>query len=172
MADTQQKAANDGLINDQETLAVKQNLMGRMRRGAMLNSVSSMGTFLAGIMLSVSMSMIVPAIGVASATHAGLGLLSAVVAASPMGVAFLGIAAVATIAAVGSNYMASRIFQGSNFDQTDFNARDTAKCLVQKLKENNMSMPNQDHEQNQRADGKSWAQVVRQQNQPTLAQQT
>ena len=145
------------LIQDQETLSIKHTLMESMKKSDLLNSVSKFGTFIAGLMLAAGMAIIGNALKTAT-----LSTFLPLVAAQPVGLTFLAVAAVATIAAVTSDYMGSRIYHGSCFDQTEFKAKDTAKHLVAALKENNMCLKSE-HEDHCRGDGKKWVDVVRQQ---------
>jgi len=162
------QAPSDGLITDPETIVLKQNLMARDKRSNFLNGISDTAKFLAGILLASGMAIIGTAMKVA--VGAAGPTFPAVLAAfsNPVGLSFLAVAAVATITAVAANYYGSHIYQSAGFDITDFNAKATAKNLVNALKENNMCMTTEhEHEGNCRADGKQWAQVVR--NDPAIA---
>ena len=139
------------LIKDRETLAVKDNLMAKMKQGTLYSSISTVAMFVAGPLMAIGASL-------ALATG-GTSMMA--------GLALLGFAATALAVGVTTSYLSSRVWQGSNFDTFEMNARSTAKHLVEQLKENNLCLTSE-HEQNCRADGKQWAQVVRQDNTPQV----
>jgi hypothetical protein len=149
-----------GLIGDNETLEVKRQLLDNLKANSLLTSISKATTFLAGVMLAAGMAIIGTAL---KDVAVGASLPTVIAAVSnPVGLSFLGVAIAATAIAVVTDYKASRIWQGGNFDNLEMNARSTAKHLVEQLKENNLCLTKpREHEQNQRADGKQWSQVVR-----------
>jgi hypothetical protein len=165
MAETAQQPNSHGIPCDEQTLKIKQNIMERDKKSNLLNGISGISTFIAGVMIPIGMSTILPA--VSAAAHLGFGAIMTAVGGCTVGLAFLGVAAVATVAAIAANYYGSHIYQSAGFDQVDFNAKATAKHLVAALKENNMCFT-QEHEQNCRNDGKTWVQAMNRE--PAIAQ--
>lgn len=153
MAEAQPLPPED-FIKDPETLAIKHVLMGKMKQSEVYSSISDSTKSIAGPVLGVGLGM--------AATALVTG------AALPIGaLAVIGVGLAITAISVVTGYLSSHVYHGSAFDQSEFNAKDTARHLVNALKENNMCL-SEEHEGNCRADGKQWAQVVRQQ--PAVAQ--
>lgn len=147
---------SDEIIKDAKALAVKSKMMGRLRWNSMLNSVGRMATFFAGILLTTGTALMGIALkGASDAGNMSFGKALATMGGDSVGLAFMGLAAVATVVAVSTDYVASRIWQGNNVDNLEFNAKRTADHLVKKLKENNLCLTNE-YPQNCRNDGQTW----------------
>lgn len=133
---------NSEMLEDKEMLATKSKLMERMRWNSLFASIGDTCKFVAG-----------PLFGVAIGTMAASGF-AITAAAGAMMVA----AAALLVVGVASSYLSSRIWQSSQFDNFEINAKSTADHLVEKIKENNLCLV--EHEENKRKDGKSWVQAV------------
>ena len=159
------------VIQDDETLGVKNKVMGHLRTSAVLASVSRVCSFIGAPLFAGSGAMAIGAAVTAVSSGTGTaGFLTALgtaaggaaagaAAAIPVlgvlaaGIAFLGIA-------VAADYVSSRIWQGSNFDNLELNARSTAHHLVQEIKANNICIQPEKAQESARSDGKSWAASV------------
>ena len=144
---------SEEFIKDPQTLAIKHSLMNKMKKSEMYNSISDTAKSIAGPILGVGMGLAIPAIiaGTLFTSTMGLGALAVV-----------GVGLAATGISVITGYLSSHIYHGSSFDQSEFNAKDTARHLVKKLREHHIIMSGDD-ESPSRADGKRWQDVVRQQ---------
>jgi len=71
----------------------------------------------------------------------------------------LGVATAVLGVAVGTGYAASRLLQSNQFDNFEINAESTARHLVKEMK-SSKTVVTEEHNQNVRADGKRWVQVV------------
>lgn len=148
----------DEIFKDKNVLEVKNKMMGKLKLNAMLGSVSRVATFIGGPLLAGGLGVGLGSVLSAMANGATLlgaitGLALPVVGTLVAGAVFVGVA-------VAADYAATRIWQSSQFDNFEMNAESTARHLVKELKVNSMCLT-QEHEQNQRADGKSWVQAVR-----------
>lgn len=128
------------------------------RRNALFGSVSDTFKFVAGIFTAAAMAMILPVLASQTTGIAAVGLGASVAAIPAMGLAVLGVAALATAIAVGSQYFSSRGYQSGVFNSLEVNAKHTAKYLVKEIESHNMCLS--EHER-KRADGKSWGDYTR-----------
>ncbi len=133
----------------------KQRVVEQQGRGALFSSVTQIATFMAGILTAGAMGLLVPAL-----KELGKFSLAGLMEASPVGVAFLGAAAASTVVAVGANIAAQRFSANAWFDQAEANARHNAKYIVRELAKAQAANVQPEYPQNERADGKQWANVV------------
>lgn len=147
--------ATNESIRDRQVLAAKKENMGKLKWNSVLNSVSQVSTFIGGPLLAGSLPFAIKSIF--ESMSAGSTFLTAVAGlAAPATLPILGTMAVAAAfiaVAVGTNYVASRIWQSKTFDNFEINAQSTANHLIKELKANNMCL---EHEKP--ADGKNWVQ--------------
>lgn len=142
----------NAICNDPRAAREKATVMRAQRVNSLFYGITQICTFMAGIMTAGAMGMIGPQLA------AGVSIM-ALPSAAPVGIAFLAVAAVATVCAVTSNMIGARFFHSANFDQLELNAQHTAKYLVKEIKRENACV--QEHEQNCRSDERSWQQVVK-----------
>ncbi len=145
----------DDVVQDRQVLSMKNKMMKHLRWSSMLSSLSKMATFVAGVMIPVALTLIVPLIKDVTTLSGALAAISG----SGLGVGFLGMAVAATVLAIGTDYVASRIWQAGNFDGLEVNAQSTAHHLVNEIMDNNLCLTEQKAAPC-RADGKSWTQFV------------
>ena len=146
---------NEELITDPRALAIKQQMMARLKRNALLNSVAESCKFIAGPLFAMGATFAIMAwskIAIGAAATTGAAVAAAPVAT--VATVLLGAAAVMLLTGVTCGYMASRIWQGNAIDTAEMNAKSTARHLAKELQTNvNMA---QDPDAPRRADGKSW----------------
>jgi len=144
----------DEIINSAEAQNDAARVARIQRKNAMFTSMSDTFKFMGGVLMTVAMAMIVPAIVTAAAAPGAtlIGAITGLTATAPIGLALLGVATVITGAAVASQYMGSRGYQSGLFNSLEVNAKHTAKYLVKEIEGHNMCMT----ENKGRADGKTW----------------
>src|SRR5690606_35861528 len=101
-----------------------------------------------------------------SSMGTALSAVGAAIATPTVGI-FLAAATLCTAIAIGSRYLASHHLHHAQFNSTEIGAQHTAKYLVQEMKKQNACV--QEYEQNSRADGRQWAQLVKDQAQSQVA---
>jgi hypothetical protein len=152
----------DDICNDPEAIRTKDKVMKKQNVNAMFGSISSVSQFLAGILTTVGMALALPEFLKALAPQAAGavgGTLSAAFAAIPgTGLAILGAAVIATVIAVGSGYVSSRMYNSATYDALEVNAKHTAREIALELQKSHSQQP--EYDQNQRPDGKPWAAVM------------
>lgn len=146
-------ALTDDLIEDEQMRSTKKRVMQSLRWNSVLGSISQVSTFIAGVLMAAGMAIVLPAF----ASNIGLGLSGAMAAIPAVGIAVLGGAAAVTAVAVGSNYIASRIWQSKQFDNYEIAAQSTARHLVKEIEDHNMCFT----QQPARGDGKSWCDAMK-----------
>jgi|GEM_PF-3760064 len=166
--DTSSETKSEEIFKDQKVLDVKQKMMGKLKWSAMLGSVSRVATFIGGPLLAgglgIGLGSVLTAISAGATLGAAItGLALPVLGTLVAGAFFVGVA-------VAADFAATRIWQSSQFDNFEMNAESTARHMVQEMKTSHITMV--EHEQNQRADGKTWVQAVRRTDQPLQPQQT
>lgn len=153
----------DEVCTDEISLRDKRKVMNKQWWNSIFYSTSDTFKFLAAVVLSAGMGVVGMAIkdaAIAGTASSFSGVMAAI-GASPVGLAFLGVAAVCTAVAIGSQFMSSRYFHSGNFDALELNAQHTAKYLIKEIKKQTPTPAIEEHEQNCRADGKQWSQVVK-----------
>lgn len=147
------------IFKDKQVLEVKKKMMNKLKWNSMLLSISDTCKFVAGPMFSIGAGSLITALTVASASAVAL----------PLGIGLMAVAGAMLATAVACGYASSRIWHSGQFDNLEENARSTARHLVEELRQNNMCVI--EHEQNKRADGKTWVQAVTRSGQPLQPQQ-
>jgi hypothetical protein len=148
----------DDNIQNEDALAA-QNVLSKQRKHSFYFSTSDTFKFMAGIFMAASMAIILPLFATAAKTMTFGAALTSLATTAPVGIALLGVAAVTTAIAIGSQYIASRNYQSANFDALEVNAKHTAKYLVNEIKKENACIAEQ--EPKRRADGKSWVEATK-----------
>lgn len=152
------------IITDGRALSIKKKMMKSLRWNSILGSVSQVATFIGGPLMAAGLTAAAMAfMGTVAQTGSLAAAISGITLASIGGLTTVGILATGALfvtAAVGSNYLASRIWQSRMFDNYEISAVSTAKHMVEEIKSNNMCFVK---EEPARTDGKSWAQFVRSQ---------
>lgn len=145
----------DNIIEDSKSLAIKDKVMSRLKTNTWLNSVSKGAMYLGGVLTTAAIGA-----GLGSMFHAGATLLAAF--AGPVGIA-LAIGAAIVAVGIATDYAASRIWQGANFDNLEANADSTARHLVKELKTHNMCLTNE--QDSPCAQKQDWAATIEAQRQ-------
>lgn len=160
----------DEICKDPMALKDKNAVLKQAGKSAVFASISQVSTFMAGIMTAAAMGLVGTALkagGIGLGTEGGAAIAAgsaipiAGFAIPTAGLVLLGVAAAITLVAVVSNVMASHAGSSAYFDQSEANAKHNAKYIVKELKQAH-SKQFEEHEQNQRADGQKWSQVVSQ----------
>jgi hypothetical protein len=124
----------DNIIEDEKSLAIKDKVMARLKANTWLNSISKMAMYVGTLLTTATTGVVL-----GSLLHGGAlaaALTAPVIGALAIGAAVIGVAVV-------TDFMASRIWQGANFDNLEANADSTARHLVKELKVNNMCLTNE-----------------------------
>ena len=139
----------------------KAKVMREQHKTSRFFSIAETFQFISAVMLPVAMGVLVGAVKVPAA-GAGVGAMFTAVGAamaSPAVIVFLSAAAICTAVAIGARYIASHHLHNATYNSSELNAQHTAKYLAKEIEKTHV----QEHEQNARADGKQWAQVMREQ---------
>jgi hypothetical protein len=147
----------DNIIEDTKSLAVKDKVMARLKANTWLNSISKVTMFLGTMLTTAGVTMGLGALAGTAAVTAPVSIIVGVLAA--------GAAMLAT--AIGTDFAASRIWQGANFDNLEANADSTARHLVKELKVNNMCLVNE--QDSPCATKQDWAATIEAQRQQQAA---
>lgn len=131
-------------LSDADIRAQRQKTYSKIMWGPTLSSAAQMMAMFGGPMLGAGLLALI-------------GMGSGAVSAAAVVVTAVG--ATLSIASIITNYIGTRCQNDGWLDQTEMSAMNNAKYLVKELKANNMCLL-QEHEQNCRADGKSWQQMV------------
>jgi len=154
----------DNIIEDRKSLAIKDKVMARLKPNTWLNSVSKVATFIGGPLMAAGLTAAAAGIfhgGIAGLTWGSVGTALTSAALAPA-LGMIAAGAIFVALAVGTDYIASRIWQGCNFDNLEANADSTARHLVKELKTHNMCMVEHNAPGIQKKD---WAQYVEAQRQ-------
>lgn len=160
----------DFIARDAEAQAAKRTLMKRLKTNSMMNSVSKVSAFIAGPLFAAGILKAAAIVFEASSFTAGL----AAVAAAPVTMGILAVGAAFAVAAVAADYAASRSWQSNSIDTQEATAQSNARNLVRELEAHNLCLTNKDNvvtepTYNQRSDGKTWTQAVKEQQQQQAA---
>lgn len=139
------------VCQDDRTLREREKVLHKQRESAKYTSISETFQFLAGMMLTVGVSLVVNALKEAKKP------LLEVLAGETGGLALLAGAATAAAVAITSKYVGAKHLASASFDQTLVNAHQAARSLERKK----LYVVQQEYDQNQRADGRSWVSVTR-----------
>ncbi len=169
MAQTPPPNPQDDIIDDDKSRSVKKIVMARLKPNTWLNSISKISTFIGAPLLAAGVTMAATAIFGAATIALGFAAISA----ATIGV--LAVGALFVTAAVATDYAASRIYQGCNFDNLEANADSTARHLVKEMKKNNMCLVNENEQGHCSAHPqKEWTKTIdiqRQQQQEVVVNQ-
>lgn len=146
-----QNIKTDEICDDPQIAYFKQKQLNKLKGNSLLNSIADTFKFMAGVLTTVAMAVIIPEFAKAAGAS---GFMAGVATVSSMGAALLIAAAATTLIAVASSYKASRIWHDGQFNNYEISAKSTAHHIVQELKANNTCLT----EGQSRADGKSWTQ--------------
>ena len=145
--------ADESLVRRDEA-----KFMGKQHMASLFNSIADSMQFMGGVLLATGMAITIPSINFATVTNlATLG--SAIAAASTVGLAFVGVAAVCTAAVICARMASSHYYHTGNYKLADIGAKHNAKYIVEELKSQNACIQ-QEYQQNGRSDGKTWVQAA------------
>lgn len=156
----------DQIISDHKSLEVKKIAMRNMRNETFLNSLSKVATFIGGPLMAAGLTMaasqffgIGAAAGGAAAAAGGAAAVTGLAAIAPATLGILAVGAAFVAVAVATDFISSRIYQGCQFDNTEFNAESTGRHIVKELKAQNMCLTSE-HDSPCQAQKSEWANYV------------
>lgn len=153
----------DHIARDAEAQANKRTLMNRLKTNTRFSSMSRALGAIGGPLFAVSLTLV--------ATTAMTSGLAAVAAVS-WGV--LAVGAAFTVASLAADYVAARSWQSNNIDTQEATAQSTGRHIAKELKKEGLCISTgkqegPECEANQRRDGKTWTQAVKEQQQQQAA---
>lgn len=154
---------HDHIARDAEAQANKRTLMNRLKTNTRFSSMSRALGAIGGPLFAVSLTIV-------ATTAMTTGL--ATVATVSWGV--LAVGAAFTAASLAADYVAARSWQSNNIDTQEATAQSTGRHIAQELKKeglclNSASKEGPECETNQRRDGKTWTQAIKEQQQQQAA---